>query len=110
MNDYEKDPFEKFDKLFDEADRKSVVQPTREKKKPTFDHSNDPHNTPQITQDQKAKAIRVIITVFLVVLGFQFIPVLFLNSGFTRFSMLFPVFSFVIIIVIINILIKVFKR
>ena len=32
---------------------------------------------PQITQDQKAKAIRVIITVFLVVLGFQFIPVLF---------------------------------
>lgn len=103
MNQHEKDPFEKYDKLFDEADKKSVVQPVGQKTyKP---HSEEP-NKP-IPDEQKKKAVSVIFSVFFFIIIIQFLPFIFRDSNFLR---MFPIFSFIFVIVIINIIIKAFKR
>lgn len=106
MNENDKDPFEQFDHLFDEADKNSVVQPTRPKKEPHHNYQNQQNN---VTPEQKAKAARVIITVIFAVLFIQFIPFLFRNDMGSRISFL-PIFSFIFMVVIVNIIIKAFKR
>lgn len=107
MNENDKDPFEQFDHLFDEQDKNSVVQPTNPQEEQKKDN---PYQQKLATPEQKAKAARVIITVIFAVLFIQFIPVVLFNDDMGMGSSFFPVFSFIFIIVIINIIIKAFKR
>lgn len=102
MNQNDKDPFAKYDKLFDEQDRKSVVQPTSHRHRPK---PEQPQNANQ--NDQKKKAYSVVFTVFFFILSIQFLPLLIRNVNFFK---VFPIFSFVLIVIVINMLIKAFKR
>lgn len=105
MNENEKDPFEQYDHLFDEQDKNSVVQPTRSKEEPK---KGNPYEQKPITPEQKAKAARVIVTVIFAVLFIQFIPVVLFNDRMGSSSI--SIFSFILFIVVINIIIKAFKR
>ncbi|MDY0294301.1 MAG: hypothetical protein RBQ71_00665 [Acholeplasmataceae bacterium] len=106
MNNNEKDPFEQFDHLFDEQDKNSIVQPSTQKK----EHKQSQPNQPKpLTNEQKTKAVRIIITVAFAVLFIQFIPVILFSDNRMGSSVL-PVFSFIFTVVIINIIIKAFKR
>lgn len=110
MNKNDQDPFAKYDKLFDEADKKSVVQPTKEKKNPNFNDLNQNNTQPNNNDQARAKAVRIILTVFFVVLFVQFLPLIIYRNTLNNELVFLPVFSFILIFIIINILIKVFKR
>jgi Na+/glutamate symporter len=107
MNDHDKDPFEKYDKLFDDHDEKSIVQPSTEKKAPSYDDLKD-RQEQSGRNSNNAKAARIIMTVFFVVIAIQVLPVLLHFSG--SELTFFPIFSFILIIVVIKIIIKAFKR
>ena len=102
MNEHEKDPFEKYDKLFEEADRKSVVQPTRKTSKPLYE-------TPKkdVPINQKNKPFSVILRGFVIVMVIKSLPMI---IGDRNIREIFPVFSFVFFILIINILVNTLKR
>lgn len=105
MNENDKDPFEKYDRLFEEQDRNSIVQPATQKKEP-----HKPYEQKPMTPEQKAKAARVIMTVIFAVVFIQLVPVVLFRNGLNMGGSLFPVFSFIFMIVIVNIIIKAFKR
>lgn len=109
MNNHDQDPFAKYDKLFDEQDKKSVVQPTKkqEKKNPEFDDLKE-HEPQQRSKNVKnIQAVRVIMIVFFVVLVLQTVPVIMFAQGGLTIA---PVLGVIFFIVIINIIIKAFKR
>ncbi len=108
MNNHDQDPFAKYDKLFDEHDKKSIVQPSTKEKAPSFDNLKDRQEQSGTNNAQKAKATKVVMTVFFVVIAIQLLPFLIGFGG--RGLTFFPIFSFIFIIVVINILIKAFKR
>lgn len=101
MSQYDQDPFAKYDKIFDEQDKKNIVKPATQTKK---EQQQKPSSG--LTDSQKQKAVRVIITVAFVVLIFQFLPVILIRGGYT-FA---PIFSIIFTIIIINIIIKAFRR
>ncbi|MDY0074540.1 MAG: hypothetical protein WC992_02475 [Acholeplasmataceae bacterium] len=110
MKNDEKDPFAKFDHLFEEDDNKSVVQ-QKKLEEPGFDdlQTEDEHLSGKYNKNQKtSKAARIIITVAFVVLFFQFIPLAFINSNW-NLERITP-FMIVIFIIVINVIIKLFKR
>ncbi|HAX03531.1 MAG: hypothetical protein A2Y45_10230 [Tenericutes bacterium GWC2_34_14] len=102
MSQYDQDPFAKYDKLFEEQDKKNIVKPATQTKK---EHQTE-KPTSGLNDAQKQKAIRIIITVFFVILILQFLPVIMMRGGLN----VTPVFSIIFTIVIINIIIKAFKR
>lgn len=105
MNENDKDPFEKYDRLFEEQDRNSIVQPASQKKEP-----QKPYQQKPLTPEQKAKAVRLIMTVIFAVLFIQVVPVILFRNGLNIGGSMLPVFSFIFMIVIVNIIIKAFKR
>ncbi len=110
MSNHDHDPFAKYDKLFDEQDKKSVVQPTKptEKKNPRFNDLNDDiEHQSSSRQTKNVKAIRIIMMVFFVVLALQTIPVLMFANGGVEIA---PVLGIIFFIVVMNVLIKLFKR
>lgn len=108
MNEHDQDPFAKYDKLFEEQDKNSIVKPATTKKAPSFDNLKDRQEQGASKNVKNIQAVRVIMIVFFVVLAIQVIPVVIFRGG-GNFTFL-PVFSFIFIIVVINILIKAFKR
>ena len=108
MNEHDQDPFAKYDKLFEEHDKKSIVKPSTEKKAPSFDNLKDRQEQGSSKNVKNIQAVRVIMIVFFVVLAFQAIPIFIMNGG-GGYTFI-PIFSFIFIIVVINILIKAFKR
>lgn len=105
MNENDKDPFEKYDRLFEEQDRNSIVQPATQKKEP-----HKPYEQKPMTPEQKAKAARVIMIVIFAVVFIQLVPVVLVKNGLNMSGSLLPVFSFIFMVVIVNIIIKAFKR
>jgi hypothetical protein len=109
MSEHEKDPFEKYDKLFEEQDRNNIVKSASSKKKHTsYTEPQEPKKTTMSEQDKK-RAIRIILTAFFVILFIQAIPVIIYSQGLGNYRIA-PFFSIIFVFVIINILIKVFKR
>lgn len=108
MNNHDQDPFAKYDKLFEDADKNLIVKPSTEKKAPSHDNLKDRQQHGDSKNQKNVQAIRVILIVFFVVFAIQVIPVVLFRGG-GNFTFL-PVFSFIFIIVVINILIKAFKR
>ncbi len=105
MNENDKDPFEKYDRLFEEQDRNSIVQPATQKKEP-----HKPYEQKPMTPEQKAKAARVIMVVIFAVVFIQLVPVVLVKNGLNMGGSMLPVFSFIFMVVIVNIIIKAFKR
>ncbi len=110
MNDKNQDPFAKYDKLFEEQDRKSAQDTARTdaKNKKSFKAiENRTNKTEPKTSIRPKNPVRIILTVIFVILAFQALPFIVFNStGMT----IMPIFSFIFFFVIINIIIKAFKR
>jgi hypothetical protein len=109
MSDHDQDPFAKYDKLFDEQDKKSVVQPNKpqEKKNPGFQDIKKPEKQSTSSNVKNIKAVRVFLIVFFIVIAMQAIPFIMFSNGGFEFA---PFFGIIFFFVIINIIIKALKR
>lgn len=109
MKENDQDPFAKYDKLFEEQDRKAAQDTARTdaKNKKSFKAIENRTNKPEKEVIRPKNAARIVLTVVFFILAFQAIPfILSTNSGLT----IQPVFLTIFIIMVINIIIKAFKR
>lgn len=109
MNNHDQDPFAKYDKLFDEQAKEAErnISKNDVKQKKTFRHIEEQKPRPKGSSAKPNNPINIILTVVFVILAFQAIPfIVFNSSGMT----IMPILSFIFFFVIINIIIKAFKR
>jgi hypothetical protein len=109
MKENDQDPFAKYDKLFEEQDRKAAqdTATTDAKNKKSFKAIENRTNKPIKEIIKPKNATRIILTVVFAILIFQAIPFIALNTNGLNIH---PIFLTVFIIVFINIMIKAFKR
>ncbi len=109
MNDHNQDPFAKYDKLFEDQAKeaeKNIAKNDHKHKKTFRDIEKQPPR-PRGSSSSRSNPARIILTVIFVILAFQALPFIVFNStGMT----IMPIFSFIFFFVIINIIIKAFKR
>lgn len=98
----EKDPFQKYDRLFDEQDKK--YHPESYKKRKQQEKTSDPQESYQITPEQIKKFTRI----FLIVMGVIAITSIFENGGF-RLT-IGPILPIIIIVIIVSNSIKKSKK
>lgn len=98
----EKDPFQKYDRLFDEQDKK--YHPEAYKKRKQQEKTTDPQESYQITPEQIKKFTRI----FLMVIGVIAITSVFQNGGFS--FTIGPILPIIIIVIIASNSIKKSKK